>query len=147
MSAEGRPVGAVVIWDGMSVRRIRVVRYSMADHLFRAGMMLAALVGAATAPPAPGGVLRLWASRWFGVVGSDARAARVLVRTALHTAALAGQHVLQINLAEDDPLFRALPVLPHSVYWTRVYACPFGVPGDAALLHGSRMCFADVALV
>lgn len=146
-SADGRPLGALITWDGMSVRRIRVVRYSAADQLFRAAMAAAALAGVARALPAPGGPMRLWASRWFGVVGSDARAARVLVRTALRAAALAGQHVLQINLAEDDPLFCALPALPHSVYWTKVYACPMVIPDDATPRNGSRMCFADLALV
>jgi len=147
VSAEGRPLGALITWDGMSMRRIRVVRYSAADQLFRAAMAVASRVGAAQALPSPGGSMRLWASRWFGVVESNARAARVLVRTALRAAALAGQHVLQINLAEDDPLRRALPALPHSVYWTMVYACPMEAPGAVTLHDDGRMCFADLALV
>jgi hypothetical protein len=147
VSAEGRPLGALITWDGMSVRRIRVVRYSVADQLFRVAMAVAARVGAAQALPAPGGPIRLWASRWFGVVESNARAARMLVRTALRAASLAGQHVLQVNLAEDDPLCRTLPALPHSVYSTIVYACPIGAGGEATLLDDGAMCFADLALV
>jgi hypothetical protein len=147
MNADARPIGALVVWDGMPVRRIRVVRYGGSDHALRAVMALAALAGVATALPPPGGALRLWASRWFGVVGADPLVARALVRAAVRAAALRGQHVLQINLAEDDPLLRALPSLPHSVYWTWVYACQFGTSGDATLPDRHRMCFADLALV
>lgn len=144
---DGQPRGALMVWEGMAVRRIRVVRYGAADQLLRGVMAVAALVGVSPALPAPGDALQLWASRWFGVLDADVHTARALMRHALRAAAIAGQHILQLNIAQDDPLFSTLPHVPHTLYWTAVYACPFGEAVGTTLQDGQRMGFADLALV
>lgn len=139
--------GALVVWDGMSVRRIRIVRYSLADQAFRAAMAVAGQLALASPLPAPGDPLRVWGSRWFGMAEPDVRAAGALIRTAVRAAADAGQHVLQLNLADDDPLRGALPRLPRSRYRTTVYGAHLGAPADAVLTDSAHMCFTDIALV
>jgi hypothetical protein len=142
---EGRPVGALVIWDGEPVRRLRVVRWGTSDQLLRAVMALAAKAGVTEALPPLGQPLRVWASRWFGVLGGDAAIAKALVRTAIRAASRSGQHVLQLNLAGDDPLVAARPALPHAAFHTEVFGCSFSVADAAVQPADRRMCHADVA--
>lgn len=89
----------------------------------------------------------MWASRWCGVDGGDPAVAGALVRAALRDGALARRHVLQMNHAEDDPLRAALRWVPHSVYWTGVFAAALTDRGRATNLERRAMCFADLALV
>lgn len=142
-----RLIGALAVWDGASVRAIRIVRYSAADQVLRAVTALAGLAGLAVPLPAPGGTLGTWASRWCGVEGGATDVAGMLVGQALRDAAGARRHVVQMNHAEDDPLRAALRWLPHSVYWTGVFAAPLTDRGRAMRLDGRAMCFADLALV
>jgi hypothetical protein len=141
----GRPIGGLVVWDPMTVRRIRVRRYSPGDQVFRGLMAFASLLGAAKPLPDPGEPLRLWASRWLGARSRPALVTRALVREAIRAAAVAGQHVLQLNLEARDPLLPLLPALPRSFYWSTVYGRPLrdtgSMPPDAAICH------TDVALV
>jgi hypothetical protein len=139
--------GALVVWDGGAVRRIRIIRYGLADQALRAAMAVAGRLALASPLPGSGNPLRVWASRWFGTRGPDVRAASALIRTAVRAAANAGQHVLQLNLADDDPLSHALPSLPRSRYRTTVYGTHLGAPADAALTDSANMCFTDIALV
>ena len=144
LDTSGRPWGVLILWDGVGVRRIRVTRYRGVDHLFRAGVALAAGLGLAAPLPAPGDVLRLWASRWFGVRGDRRDVARALVQAALRCAAREGLHVVQINLREGDPLLGALPLAPRSCYWSTLYGCQLGGSDDRA---PEATYHADVALV
>ncbi|MGE5230149.1 MAG: N-acetyltransferase family protein [Deltaproteobacteria bacterium] len=138
-------LGGLVVWDGNAVRRIRVMRYSGGDRLFRGATLVAGLFGAATPLPPPGEPLRLWASRWLGVREANPRVTGALVRAALRAAAGAGQHVLQVNLEEHDPLLGALPSLPRSVYWSTLYGLATGRrAGEDA---PGVLCHADLALV
>jgi hypothetical protein len=147
LDPSGRPCGGLIVWDGSGVRRIRVTRYRGTDRLFRAVIGLAARFGLASALPPPGGVLRLWASRWLGVRGDRRDVVRALVHTALRGAAGEGVHILQINLAEGDPVLRSLPRALRSFYWSTLYGCALGAgrgpedPAPEATYH------ADLALV
>jgi hypothetical protein len=140
----GQPIGGLVVWDPMAVRRIRVRRYSSADQVLRGLMALAAMVGAATALPKVGEPLRLWASRWLGARSSAREVTSLLARTAIRAAAEEGQHVLQLNLEERDPLFGLLPALPRSCYWSTLYGRPLREPGTG--VTDAAICHTDVAL-
>jgi len=141
----GRPIGGLVVWDPMAVRRIRVRRYSPGDQILRGLMAFASLFGAARPLPSPGEPLRIWASRWLGARSSPAFVTRALVREAIRAAAAAGQHVLQLNLEARDPLLPALPVLPRSFYWSTLYGRPLRDAGP--MLPEAGICHTDVALV
>src|SRR5262249_52446808 len=89
----GRPLGGLIVWDGASVRQIRVVGYSRADNVLRMATRVGGRVGLLEPLPNPGGVLRLWASRWFGVLSGGAAVARALVNAAIRTATNERLHV------------------------------------------------------
>jgi len=141
----GRPIGGLVVWDPLSVRRIRVRRYSSADQMLRVLMWLGSLLGVAGPLPQPGDTLRLWASRWLGAVDHPSQVTDALVRAAMRAAATADQHVLQINLEVRDPLLPMMPGFPRSSYWSTLYGCPLrdDVPNPVE----SSICHADLALV
>jgi hypothetical protein len=141
----GRPIGGLVVWDPMAVRRVRIRRYSAQDQLFRGLMAFGSLLGVARALPRPDEPLRIWASRWLGVRESPRGAVPLLIRTALRDSATAGQHILQINFEEQDPLFRFLPGLPRSVYWSTLYGRP--LRGGRVAPVDAGICHTDVALV
>jgi hypothetical protein len=142
--APGDALGALVVWDGNALRRIRIARYSLADLPLRLCVGVAAAVGAAVPLPGEGGVLKMWASRAMAVVGARADFAGELVRVALADAAVAGIHVVQINVPERDPLRGHLPMLPRSTYWSTLYGwCRSGY-GPAS--HSENF-HADLALV
>jgi hypothetical protein len=143
---DGTPCGALVTWDGGSVRRVRVVRYRAADRPIRAAIAVAAVLGITNPLPAPGEVLGLWASRALAISRDDARTLRALLEAALSAAATAAQSVLQINLHGRDPLLRRLPPYPRSTYWSTLYGGPFD---GSPLPAGSRAAryHADLARV
>lgn len=143
---DGTPCGALVTWDGSSVRRVRIVRYRAADRPIRAAIALAALLGITNPLPAPGEVLGLWASRAIAISRDDARTLRALLEAALSAAAAAAQSVLQLNLHGRDPLLRRLPPYPRSTYWSTLYGGPCdGSPLPAAAR--AERYHADVARV
>jgi hypothetical protein len=124
----GATVGALVVWDGEALRRLRVIRYRPADAALRLTVGLAALVRLAPALPAPGGVMRMWASRWLAMRNGRTDAVRGLVRAALRAAAREGVNLLQVNVAEGDPVLTALPTLPRATYWSTLYGCGLRSP-------------------
>lgn len=134
---DGTPCGALVTWDGGSVRRVRIVRYRVADHPVRVAIAVAALLGVTNPLPAPGEVLGLWASRAITIRRGDGRTLRALLEAALSAAAAAAQSVLQINLHGRDPLLGRLPPYPRSTYWSTLYGgrcdgspLPAGAPSE-----------------
>jgi acetyltransferase (GNAT) family protein len=143
----GAPVGALVAWSGEGVRALRIVRHRWQDAPLRALVATASLAGLSPPLPGPGGVLRMWATRWVAAPPGRPAVGRALVRFALRAAAAEGVQVLQVNLPEGDPLLGALPALPRSTYWSTLYGCPCGdgptppTPPPTACHH------ADVALV
>jgi hypothetical protein len=120
---DGTPCGALVIWDGESVRRLRIVRYSSADLPLRIAVGVAARCGMANPLPAPNEVFGVWASSLVAVRQGNGRTLRALLDAALAAAVAAGQNVLQINLSAQDPLLRRLPPYPRSTYWSTLYGC------------------------
>jgi hypothetical protein len=142
---DGAALGGLVLWDGAGIRRIRVVRYAGWDLLLRFAVAAGSRLGLARPLPPPGGALRLWASRWFGVIGAREVVARALVRTAIAEGLREDQHVVQLNLAGDDPLLGALPRGLRSTYWSTLYGAPWTrewAPSDQQVGY-----HADVALV
>jgi hypothetical protein len=142
---DGTPCGALVVWDGESVRRLRIVRYSGADLPLRIAVEVAARCGMANPLPAPNEVFGLWASSLVAVRQNDGRTLRALLDAALAAAVAAGQNVLQINLSAHDPLLRRLPPYPRSTYWSTLY----GSPRHAGSIshHSSKRHHADLARV
>jgi hypothetical protein len=130
------------MWNGDRVRRIRVVRYGVADGLLRHATIVAGALRLVESLPAPGGVLRMLASRWFGVRGHDQRVSRALVGAVLDAAARERFHIVQINLSAGDPLRRGLPFSPRTVFHSTLYGCPWAT-GRAT----PRNFHADIALV
>jgi hypothetical protein len=131
---DGTPCGALVTWDGGSVRRLRIVRYRAADYPVRVAIAVAALLGVTNPLPAPGDVFGLWASRAVAIRRGDSRTLRALVEAALSAAAATAQSVLQINLHGRDPLLQRLPPYPRSTYWSTLYGGPCDggpIPADA----------------
>ena len=135
---EELPVGALVVWDGFDVRRICIKHYHGGDRVLRIASVVGARYGLATALPAEGGALRIWASRWLGVRDGRMHVARALVKAALRDALLARVNVVQVNLAADDALGRALPCHPHSTYWSTLHGCELvhRQPSPPILAHG-----------
>ena len=121
---DGAPLGVLVAWDGEALRRLRIVRYRTTDLPLRAVMGVAAMLGRSAALPAPGEVLRLWATRLVVVRSGGARTLRALLDAALASAVAEGCHVLQVNLHGNDPLLRQLPPYPRSTYWSTLYGGP-----------------------
>jgi hypothetical protein len=122
---DGSPHGALVAWDGESARRLRVVRYRTADLPLRALMRVGSALGLSAPPPAPGEVLRLWATRLVAVRLGGAETLRALVGAALRSAVNEGRNVVQVNLCARDPLLQQLPPYPRSTYRTTLYGGPF----------------------
>ncbi|MEQ1692126.1 MAG: hypothetical protein ABMA00_12630 [Gemmatimonas sp.] len=141
----GRPLGALRLWDGESVRRIRVLRYQPRDLPLRLFSRAAGMIGRGVALPPRGGVLRTWASRGFALVASNPDLVRALVCSTLHAAVDSGRHVVQINLDGNDPLLDMLPRFPRSTFWSTVFGAPFGSwsPDNHLSLTNSH---ADIAL-
>ena len=143
---DGTPCGALVTWDGASVRRVRIIRYRAADRPIRAAIAVAAVLGVTNPLPAPGEVLGLWASRAIAIPRDDGRTLRALLDAALSAAATAAQNVLQLNLRGRDPLLRRLPPYPRSTYWSTLYGGPCdGSPLPAAAR--AERYYADLARV
>jgi hypothetical protein len=142
---DGTPSGALVMWDGEPVRRLRIVRYSAADLPLRIAVGVAARLGMANPLPAPNGVFGLWASSAVAVRHDDGRTLRALLDVAMAAAFAAGQNVLQLNLSARDPLLRRLPPYPRSTYWSSLY----GYQRDPCLNshHASKRHHADLARV
>jgi hypothetical protein len=120
---DGAPCGALVIWDGEPVRRLRIVRYSTSDLPLRIAVGVAARCGMANPLPAPNEVFGVWASSAVAVRQDDGRTLRALLDAALSAAVAAGQNVLQINLSAQDPLLHRLPPYLRSTYWSTLYGC------------------------
>jgi len=142
---DGTPCGALVIWDGESVRRLRIVRYSTADLPLRIAVGVAAHWGMANPLPAPNQVFGLWASSVVAVRQDDGRILRALLDAALAAAVAAGQNVLQINLSAQDPLLHRLPPYPRSTYWSTLYGCRRQTASISH--HSSKRHHADLARV
>ena len=142
---DGTPCGALVMWDGEPVRRLRIVRYSAADLPLRIAVGVAARLGMANPLPAPNEVFGLWASSVIAVRQDDGHTLHALLDAALAAAVAAGQNVLQINLSAQDPLLRRLPPYPRSTYWSSLY----GYQRDPGLIsrHPSKRHHADLARV
>lgn len=143
--ARGEALGALVVWDGNALRRIRIARYRLADLPLRLGVGVAAAVGAAVPLPHEGGVLRMWASRAMAVRDAQRGVAGELIRVALTDAAAAGINVVQINVPERDRLLGVLPMLPRSTYWSTLYGrC---LKGSGPVAKPAERFHADLALV
>jgi len=143
---DGTACGALVIWDGEPVRRLRIVRYRAADLPLRVATGIAARLGMTNPLPAPGEVFGLWATRVVAIRRGGSHTLRALLEAALGAAAAAGQSVLQINLHARDPLLRRLPPYPRSTYWTTLYGGPCdGTPVPAHYL--TERYHADLARV
>jgi hypothetical protein len=142
---DGTPCGALVMWDGEPVRRLRIVRYSPAELPLRIAVGVAARLGMANPLPAPNEVFGLWASSVVSVRHDDGRTLHALLDAALAAAVAAGQNVLQINLSARDPLLRGLPPYPRSTYWSSLY----GYQRDTGLIsrHPFERHHADLARV
>jgi hypothetical protein len=142
---DGTPCGALVLWDGEPVRRLRIVRYRAADLPLRIAVGVAARLGMANPLPARNEVFGLWASSVVAVRHDDGRTLHALLDAALAAAVAAGQNVLQINLSAQDPLLRRLPPYPRSTYWSSLY----GYQRDPGIIshHPSRRHHADLARV
>jgi hypothetical protein len=121
---DGTPCGALMTWDGDSVRRIRIVRYRASDLPLRMATGVAARLRLANPLPAPGDVFGLWATRVVAIRRGGSHTLRALLDAALTAAADAGQSALQLNLRARDPLLRRLPLYPRSTYWTTLYGGP-----------------------
>jgi len=145
--AGGAPAAALIVWDGFDLRRIRVVRYRGADRTLRIASVLASRCGLATALPPEGGALRLWASRWLPVRDGRRDAARALIRAALRDALAEHVHVVQMNLAADDPLLSALPRHPRSTYWSTLYGCELVCRSAEVLTAERGPYYLELALV
>jgi hypothetical protein len=122
--ADGAALGVLVAWDGEALRRLRIVRYRVADLPLRAFMGAAAALGWSAPLPATGEVLRVWATRLVVIRSGGARTLRALLDAALSEAVAAGCHVLQVNLHGADPLLAQLPPYPRSTHWTTLYGGP-----------------------
>jgi hypothetical protein len=142
---DGAPCGALVIWDGEPVRRLRILQYRAADLPLRVAVGLASRWKMVNSLPAPNEVLGLWASSVVAVPPDDSRTLRALVDAALAAAVSAGQNVLQLNLSAQDPLLRRLPPYPRSTYWSSLY----GYARDAGPIfrHPRTRHHADLARV
>lgn len=149
LATEGAtPIAALVAWSGEGVRALRVVRHRWQDTPLRTLVAAGAAAGLAPPLPAPGGVLRMWATRWLTGPRERRDVARALIRHALRSAATEGVHVLQVNVPEHDPIRRALPALPRSTYWSTLYGCCLRSPEIASPPPMTTACHhADVALV
>jgi hypothetical protein len=121
---DGTLCGALVTWDGESVRRLRIVRYRVADLPLRVVTAMAARLGLTNPLPAPGEAFGLWATRVVAIRRGDSHTLRALLEAALGAAAAAGKSALQINLHARDPLLRRLPPYPRATYWTTLYGGP-----------------------
>lgn len=143
--ASGRQVGTLRLWDGDSVRRIRIEQYRRAEWPLRVFSRLAGAVSAGVALPREGGVLRTWASREFVVDPPNRTVVRALLSASVRAAVHSGRHVVQINLDARDPLVELLPRFPRSTFMSDVYGAPFG-----PALRGHALDFtgddADIAL-
>jgi hypothetical protein len=142
---DGTPCGALVMWDGEPVRRLRIVRYSAADVPLRIAVGVAARLGMANPLPAPHEVFSMWASSVVAVRHADGRTLHSLLDAALAAAVAAGQNVLQLNLSAQDPLLRRLPPYPRSTYWSSLY----GYQRDPGVIshHPARRHHVDLARV
>lgn len=143
---DGTTAGVLVVWDSRPVRQIRVVRYAASDGPLRAITRVAALMGLAVPLPDAGGVLGLWASRCVAVRHGGAETLRALLGAALTAAVGAGQSVVQLNLAKDDPLLQRLPPYPRSTFTSTLYGAPLGGDNVAAEAQTGRF-HVDIARV
>lgn len=141
----GLPVGALVVRDDISNRRIRVMRYSASDQFVRAAAALANAAGAGAALPRPGGVLRIWASCWIGAADGNPAVIRALVYTAIRAAARAAVPVVQINVSQRDAVHRALPRSLASAFWSTLYGR--ALQSQSSPVSVNEICHADVAHV
>jgi hypothetical protein len=121
---DGTPCGMLLVWDGETVRRLRILRYRTADLPVRCVTRVGAWLGIASPLPPAGGVLGLWASRVATVRHGGSVTLRALLRAALRDATVARRSVVQLNLDGRDPLLRELPNYPSSTYRSTLYGCP-----------------------
>jgi len=125
---------------------VRVMHYTGADRALKLLTGALARLRLAPALPAPGGSLRMWASRAvWNARGSNA-VTRALVSAATVAAARAGVHVLQLNFRDGNPIMDQLPPYPRSVFRSTLYGAPVG-RDTAADVPCSRGFFADLAMV
>jgi hypothetical protein len=122
---DGTLRGMLLIWDGETVRRLRILRYRTADLPLRCVTRVGAWLGMTSPLPSTGGVLGLWASRVVAIRHGGSVTLRALLRAALRDAAVAGRSVVQLNLHGLDPLLRELPKYPSSMYRSTLYGCPW----------------------
>lgn len=139
----GSPVGALVVRDDISSRRIRVMQYSAGDQFVRGAAALAAAAGAGVALPRPGGVLRIWASCWIDAANADPAAIRALVYTAIRDAALAAVPVVQINVSQRDAVRSGLPRSLAPAFWSTLYGR--ALRSKSSPVSSSEICHVDLA--
>lgn len=143
----GPPLGALIVWDGFDVRRVRVVRYRGGDRALRFLTLTLAPLGLVAALPSPGGAVRMWASRVLWNGGDSAAVTRALVVASLRAAARSGVHVVQYNLREGDPVLGQLPSYPQSSFRSTL----FGAPRNGEAVTGGSApgaaFYADLAMV
>jgi hypothetical protein len=141
---DGAPRGALVAWDGEAVRRLRIMQYRAADLPLRAAMGVTAWLGLSPSLPAPGEVLRMWATRLVTVRSGGADTLRALILAALASGVSAGRNVVQVNLRARDPLLTQLPPYPRSTYWSTLYGGPLHERTRNPRAHAERF-HADIA--
>lgn len=143
----GRMLGGLVMWEGDDVRRLRVMRYGAGDQTLRWITQAGGLVGLMVPMPAPGGALRLWASRWMAVAADAVgpTIVRALVNAALADGISAGRHVLQFTLPSGDPVLDWIPRGLRSITQSTLYGRPLGYSTGEAAPAGTF--HADVALI
>jgi hypothetical protein len=143
---DGTPSGMLLVWDGDSARRFRILRYRTADLPLRCGMRVGALAGIASSLPSPGGVLGMWASRVATIRRGGSVTLRALLRSALRDATAEGRSVVQLNLNALDPLLRELPKYPKSTFRSTLYGCCCRGDAPAGSSQTTRY-YADLARV
>jgi hypothetical protein len=142
---DGTPWGMLLVWDGETVRRLRILRYRTADLPLRCITRVGAWLGMVSPLPSPGDVLGVWASRVATIRHGGSVTLRALLRAALRDAAVQGRSVVQLNLHGFDPLLRELPKYPRSTYRSTLYGCP--CRGDAVVrsFPPTERYYADLA--
>jgi hypothetical protein len=142
---DGTPWGLLLVWDGDTVRRLRIVRYRTADLPLWCVTRVGAWLGMASPLPSPGGVLALWASRAATIRHGGSDTLRALLRAALRDATVAGRNVVQLNLHGLDPLLRELPKYASSTYRSTLYGCPCRGNAVVRLSTPTERYYADLA--
>jgi hypothetical protein len=139
-------VGAVGAWDGDSMRRATVVRFSPRGWVTRAAYQTARVIFRSAAPmPSPGQSFRSITTTRVAVPSDDPDILRDLILT-IHNEHLGrGYHTIVVGFTGEDPLASALRGLPVQHFLSDVAV--FAPPSNVATIQRERRPYVDLRFV